>query len=282
MTLAVTGATGQLGRLVIQRLTKKNTKNLVALVRSPQKAHDLGVPARQADYDRPETLEAALNGVETLLLISSSEVGKRATQHQNALDAARRAGVKRIVYTSLLHADTSGLSIAAEHHQTESALRASGIPHTILRNGWYIENHTATIRGALASGAVIGSAGAGRFSSATRADFADAAVAVLTSAGHEGKLYELAGDAAFTLADFAAELSRQSGKSIPYKNLAVDEYVAALAGLGLPAEIAQAVASWDVAASRGDLYEGDNALSQLIGRPTTPLANVIAETLRAL
>lgn len=281
MKIAITGATGHLGRLVVGKLKEKvSTDNIIALVRSPQKAADLGVEARQADYNKPETLGTALHGIDTLLLISGSEVGKRAAQHQNVIQAAKQAGVKWIVYTSILHADTSSISLAEEHRATEAALRDSGIPYTILRNGWYTENYTASIPGALAGGAFIGSAGEGKISSATRADFADAAVAVLTGEGHPGKIYELAGDEAYTLRDLAAEISRQTGKNIPYKNLPEADYAAALTSFGLPEGLAQAIAGWDVAASQGNLFDDNRQLSALIGRPTTPLPVAVADALQ--
>ncbi|CAO3382144.1 SDR family oxidoreductase [Azospirillum argentinense] len=280
MTIAVTGATGQLGRLVIARLKETvPASGIVALVRSPAKAADLGVEAREADYGNSETLARALAGVDTLLLISSNEIGQRAAQHRNVVNAAKAAGVGRIVYTSLLHADRSPLSLAEEHRATEADIKASGIPFTILRNGWYTENHTGSVGAALAGGAFIGSAGDGRISSATRADYADAAVAVLTGAGHEGKTYELAGDAAVTLADLAAEISRQSGKDIPYRNLPEADYAAILAGFGLPETFAKGIASWDSDASRGALFDDGRQLSALIGRPTTPLSAAVAAAL---
>lgn len=282
MKTAITGATGQLGRLVVERMKEKmGAENLIALVRSPQKAANLGVEAREADYDKPQMLEPALKGVDTLLLISGSEVGKRAAQHQRVIEAAKKAGVKHIVYTSLLHADTSTLSLAEEHRATEKALKASGIPHTLLRNGWYTENYTSAIPGALGAGALIGSAGDGRISSATRVDFAEAAVAVLTSKGHDGKVYELAGDDAYTLSELAAEISRQSGREISYKNLPEADYAAALTGFGLPEELANAIAGWDVAASRDDLFDDSRQLSALIGRSTTPLSVAVADALKA-
>lgn len=280
MTIAVTGATGQLGRLVIARLKETvPASGIVALARSPAKAADLGVEAREADYGNPDALARALAGVDTLLLISSNEIGQRAAQHRNVVNAAKAAGVGRIVYTSLLHADRSPLSLAEEHRATEADIKASGIPFTILRNGWYTENHTGSVGAALAGGAFIGSAGDGRISSATRADYADAAVAVLTGSGHEGKTYELAGDEAVTLADLAAEISRQSGKDIPYRNLPEADYAAILAGFGLPDAFAKGIASWDVDASKGALFDDGRRLSALIGRPTTPLSAAVAAAL---
>ncbi len=282
MTIAITGATGQLGRLVIAQLKHKlPAAQIVALARDTAKAADLGVTVREADYGRPDTLEKALAGVDKLLLISSSEVGQRAVQHRNVIAAAKRAGVKQIIYTSLLHADRSPLSLADEHRQTEAELKASGVPHTILRNGWYTENYTGSIGGALQGGAFIGSAGDGRISSAPRADFAAAAVAVLTSEGHAGKVYELAGDDAYTLTELAAEVSKQTGRQIPYKNLSQADYAAALAGFGLPAPLADAIAGWDVGASQGALFDDGRQLSVLLGQPTTPLSTAVADALKA-
>ena len=281
MTIAVTGATGQLGRLVIERLKAAAPAGeaVIALARDPAKGADLGVDVREADYDRPETLAAALAGVDTLLLISSSEVGAREAHHRNVIEAAKAAGVKRIVYRSLLHADTSTLSLAEEHRVTEALLRASGVPFTILRNGWYTENYAGSIPGAVAGGAVAGSAGEGRIAAAARADFADAAVAAVLGAGHEGKTYELAGDEAFTLAGLAAEISRQTGRDIPYRDLSEADYAALLAGFGLPAGLAAAIAGWDVEASKGALFHDGRELSTLIGRPTTPLSASVAAAL---
>jgi NAD(P)H dehydrogenase (quinone) len=280
MTIAVTGATGQLGRLVIEQLKSRvGAGALLALVRDPAKAAGLGVTARAADYGRPETLAPALAGVETLLLISSSEVGQRVAQHRNVIDAARAAGVGRIVYTSLLHADVSPLSLAAEHLETEAMVKASGLAFTVLRNGWYTENYTGSLAAAVAHGALIGSAGEGRISSAARVDFAEAAAVVLTTPGHEGRVYELAGDDAYTLADLAAEVSRQAGKAVAYNNLPPADYAGALAGFGLPAALAQAIASWDVDASNGALFDDGRVLSRLIGRPTTPFSKVVAAAL---
>ncbi len=280
--IAITGATGQLGRLVVALLKQQvPPSSIIALVRSPEKAKNLGVTARVADYDTPATLVNALADIDTLLLISSNEVGQRAVQHHNVIAAAKQAGVKRIVYTSLLHADTSSLSLAEEHRQTEADLKASGVAFTILRNGWYSENYTGSIGGALAGGAFIGSAGNGKISAVPRADYAEAAVAVLTHEGQEGKVYELAADTAWTLTDLAAEVSRQTGKHIPYKNLAEADYAAALTSVGLPAPLATAIASWDVSASQGALFDDSHQLSKLIGHPTTPLSVPVAAALKA-
>jgi NAD(P)H dehydrogenase (quinone) len=281
MTIAVTGATGQLGQIVIEKLKQKVPAfDIVALVRSPEKAAKLGVASRAADYTKPETLEAALSGVDTLLLISSNEIGQRAVQHLNAINAAKKAGVKRIVYTSLLHADVSPLNLAPEHRDTEAALKASGVPYTILRNGWYAENYTASIGGALAGGAFIGSAADGKVSAAPRLDYAEAAAVVLTGIGHEGKTYELAGDTAWSLTELAAEISKQTGKDIPYKDLPPADYAAALKSFGLSEGLAEGLASWDVDMSKGALFDDGKQLSALIGRPTTPLSATVADALK--
>jgi NAD(P)H dehydrogenase (quinone) len=283
MTIAVTGATGQLGRIVVRDLkTRVASTNILALVRSTAKAADLGVSAREADYDRPETLGPALAGVDTLLLISASEVGKRAAQHHNIIEAAKRASVKRVVYTSLLHADSSPLKdLAAEHVAAENELKASGLPYTILRNGWYTGNYTGSIPAALANGAFLGSAGEGRISSATRADFAEAAVVAVTESGHDGQTYELAGDESYTLSDLAAEVSRQTGRTIPYRNLPEAEYAAALTRAGLPDWLARMIAGWDTGVEQGALFDDGHELSKLIGRPTTSLSDAVRETLSA-
>lgn len=277
MKIGITGATGQLGSLITAHLQKNSRKDLIALVRSPEKIE--GLEARKFDYNEPSSMTESLKGIDHLLLISGNEIGQRARQHENVIEAAKEAGVKWIVYTSLLRADSSTISLAGEHLQTEILLKESGIPFTILRNGWYTENYTGSIPGAVAAGAFIGSAGAGKISSASRSDFAEAAAVVLTTAGHQGNVYELAGDESFTLADFALEISKQSGKDIPYQNLSEEEYSQTLKGFGIPDTMADAIASWDVSASRGDLYSEDKTLSKLIGRSTTPMAATVKTTL---
>lgn len=280
MKIGITGATGHLGRLVVKQLKEKvAADHIVALVRNTQKAAELGVESRIFDYDKPETLSGSLQGIDHLLLISGNEIGQRKTQHENVIRAAQEAGVKWIVYTSLLHADTSSLSLAEEHLLTEKALQSSGIPYTILRNGWYTENYTASVPAAITHGVLIGSAGEGQISSAARADYAEAAAVVLTSSNEQGKVYELVGDEAYTLADLAAEISKQIGKTIPYQNLSEAEYTAALISAGLPEGLAAAFASFDVGASKGDLYDNNKQLSSLIGRPTTTLAAAVREAL---
>ena len=282
--IAVTGATGQLGRLVIDALLEKvPAASVAALVRDPAKAADLaarGVSLRQADYSQPETLFPALEGVDTLLLISSSEVGQRAPQHQAVIDAAAAAGVGLIAYTSILHADSSPLALAEEHRATEAALAASGLDHVLLRNGWYSENYAGSVLTAAEHGAVIGAAGEGRIAAAARADYAAAAAAVLADpAAHAGKTYELAGDTAFTLADLAAEIARQSGKPVSYQNMPQAAYAEALKGFGLPGPFAEILADSDVGASRGGLFDDCHALSALIGRPTTPMSEMVKSAL---
>ena len=278
-TYAVTGSTGHLGRLVIaDLLARVPSDEIVALARTPSKGADLGVTVRTFDYDRPETLPPALEGVDRLLLISASEVGKRVPQHQAVIDAAKAAGVSLIVYTSVLHAPDSLLGLADEHRQTEAALAESGVPFALLRNGWYTENYTMGVATSLEHGGMIGAAGEGRIASATRADYAAAAAAVLTGElPASGTIYELAGDDAFTLTDFAAALSELSGKTVGYTNLPPEDYAAALEGAGLPEPVAAMLADSEKGAAQGGLYSDDKTLSRLIGRPTTPWR----ETLKA-
>lgn len=280
MTIAITGATGHLGQLVIEKLKQKvDASEIVALVRTPAKAAGLGVATREADYTRQDTLDVALKGVDTLLLISGNEIGQRAVQHENVIRAAVKNDVKRIVYTSLLHADKSPLNLAPEHVQTEQALKNSGLDYTILRNGWYSENYTGSIAPALGLGAFYGSAGEGKISSAPREDYAEAAVVALTGQGHEGKTYELAGDEFYTLTDLAAEITAQSGKDIPYRNIPEADYAAALKNAGLPDGFAEAIASWDTGASQNALFDDSHVLSKLIGRKTTPIAVSVQKAL---
>jgi NAD(P)H dehydrogenase (quinone) len=278
MTIAITGATGQLGRLAIGAL-KARGQSPIALVRDPAKAADLGVEARVFDYKATETLAPALKGVTTLVLISSNDFDDRAGQHRNVIAAAKAAGVGRILYTSLLNATKSTMLLAADHKATEEAILASGLTYTILRNGWYTENHTGSLGGAIAAGAMIGSAGAGRFSSAARADYADAIAATAATSGHDNAIYELAGDVAYSYADMAAEVSRLTGKTIPYNDLPPDTYAGILESFGLPAGFAYVLADSDVQAGKGALFNDSRTLSRLIGRPTTPMAVTVAAAL---
>ena len=278
--IAITGATGQLGQHVIEELLKTvPASQIVAIVRNLAKAEALrqqGVVVRQADYTDEAAFTTALNGVDKLLLISSSEVGQRAVQHQNVINAAKAAGVKFIAYTSLLHADKSPLGLHVEHVETENALAASGVPYALLRNGWYTENYLASAPAALEHGVFIGAAGDGKIASATRADYAAAAARVISEAGHEGKVYELAGDSAWTLTQLAAELTKQSGKQVTYQNLSETDFAAALKSVGLPDGLADILADSDVGASKGGLFDDSKTLSKLIGRPTTTLAESVS------
>lgn len=281
--IAVTGATGQLGRLVIENLLHTEpASSIVALVRDPAKAADLsllGVQVRQADYTQPASLRTALVGADKLLLISSSELGQRATHHRAVIDAAIDCEVKLIGYTSILHADTSPLGLVDEHQQTEAMLQASAIPFVVLRNGWYTENYTISIPTALAHGVLMGSAGDGKIASASRGDYAAAAALAMTLPDQAGRIYELAGDTAYTLSEFAAEISRQSGKPVDYMNLPREEYKTALLGFGLPEPIADLIADSDNGAAQGGLFDDQHQLSTLIGRPTTPMAETITAQL---
>jgi len=269
-----------LGRIVVEKLNQKlAAESIVALVRTPEKAADLGVEARIFDYTKPESLVAALQGIDKLLLISSNEIGQRLTQHKAVIKAAKQAGVKLLVYTSILHANTSSLGLAGEHLATEAVLKTSGLTYIILRNGWYTENYIGSAKGAIGAGAFIGCAGDGKISSAARVDFAEAAAVVLAGEGHENKIYELAGDEAYTLTELAAEISRESGKTIPYNNLTETQYTDILKSFGLPEGIALMLSDSDTGASKGGLFDDSHVLSTLIGRPTTPLAIVLSESL---
>lgn len=283
--IAITGATGQLGRLVLDALLQRVPANeLIALVRDPAKARDLatrGVAIRRADYNAPDTLREALAGVERLLLISSNELGQRTAQHRAVIQAAKAAGVKLLAYTSVLRADTSVLGLAVEHRDTEAALAASGVPGVLLRNGWYSENYAAGIPAATAHGAMLGCAQQGRIASASRADYALAAAVVLTSEGQAGKVYELAGDNAYTLDQLAAEIGTQAGKDVVYKDLSQQAYREALLGFGLPEGLAGLLSDSDAGAAQGALFDDSKALSQLISRPTTPIAQTVRDALRA-
>ena len=277
--IAITGATGQLGRLVIQTLLKSvPAGEIVAAVRNTQKANDLaalGIQVRHADYDQADTLVKAFQGADKLLLISASEIGRRLPQHRAAIDAAKKAGVGLLAYTSILRADTSPLPLAAEHKATEALIQASGIPSVVLRNGWYSENYLASVPAALQYGVLLGSAGEGHIASAARLDYAEAAAAVLTKSNQAGLVYELAGDESYTLAEFAQEIARQFGKNVAYQNLPEAEFKSALVSAGLPESIATLLSESDVGASKGGLFDNSRQLSQLIGRPTTPIATQV-------
>ncbi|EBM8828578.1 SDR family oxidoreductase [Salmonella enterica subsp. enterica serovar Kentucky] len=279
--IAITGATGQLGQHVIENLLKTTpASHLVAIVRNPKKAAPLsqrGITVRQADYANEAALTTALQGVDKLLLISSSEVGQRTAQHRNVIQAAIAAKVKFIAYTSLLHADKSPLALADEHIETEKMLAESGISHTLLRNGWYTENYLASVPAALKHGVFIGAAGEGKIASAMRADYA--AARVIREEGHAGNVYELAGDDAWTLSQLADELTHQSGKKIVYQNLSEVDFAAALKGAGLPDGLADMLANSDAGAAKGGLFDDSHTLRKLIGRPTTRLTESLRSVL---
>jgi NAD(P)H dehydrogenase (quinone) len=282
--IVVTGATGKLGRHVIEVLLKKvPAGKIVAAVRSPKNAADLaalGVVVRAADYAKPDTLTSAFAGAEKVLLISSNALGAREEQHKAVIRAAAEAKVKLLAYTSVLRAETSKLILAKEHLATEALIRESGLPFAFLRNGWYLENNTEALGPALEHGVILGASADGRFSSAARADYAGAAAEVLTAAGHENKVYELAGETSFSKAELAATVSRLSGKTVIYKNLSESEYAGALAGFGLPAELTEMLADSDEQASKGELESDSQDLRTLIGRPTMTLEEAVKTALK--
>jgi len=282
--IAITGANGQLGQLVIEELLKRvSADQIIALVRSPEKAEAFkaqGIQVRKADYNQADTLVDALQGVEKLLLISGSEIGQRAKQHQAVIDAAKEANVSFLAYTSLLKTDVSKMILSQEHKVTEQAIKDSGLPATILRNGWYNENYTGNIAAVLEHKAVVGAGGEGKISPAARGDYAEAAAVVLTSSqDHIGKVYELAGDHAFTQADYAAEIASQTGEQIAYQALSQTDYAAMLVQVGLPEGFAAVLADSDALMVEGTLLDESRTLSQLIGRPTTLIQDSIKAAL---
>jgi NAD(P)H dehydrogenase (quinone) len=276
MTIAITGATGQLGRLAIAAL-KARGATPIALARDPGKAADLGVETRAFDYTTADP--AALKGVETLVLISSNDFNDRAGQHRKVISAAKAAGVRHILYTSILKGDQSPMILAEDHVATEATIRASDIPATILRNGWYTENYTGALGAAVQHGAIIGAAGEGKVNSAARKDYAEAIAVTATDASHAGRTYELAGDIAHSGADFAATVAKAAGKPVAYVPMSQADYAQALIGFGLPEGFAQVLADSDARAGEGALADDSRTLSRLIGRPTTPIAATIAAAL---
>ncbi|MBU4215777.1 MAG: SDR family oxidoreductase [Actinobacteria bacterium] len=281
MSIVVTGASGHLGRLIVTELLAAGADpaTVVAGARRPETVADLGVQVAALDYTEPQTLVAAFTGADTVMLVSSSEVGQRAVQHQAVIDAAVEAGVGRIVYTSASHADTSDLVVVPEHRVTEAALHASGLTWTILRNNWYTENYVGSVEGARATGVLLGAAGDGRVASATRADYAAAAAAVLLGEGHEGKVYELSGDHAWDYPELAAVIGELIGREVVYRDLPGEEYVAALVAAGVPEGGAQFAAAADAGIKAGLLADATADLRTLIGRPTTPLVEALRAAL---
>jgi len=285
--IVVTGATGKLGRLVIEALIRRgiDPSQIVAAGRSAERLDELasrGLRVAKIDYADPESLRSAFAGADQVLLVSGPELGQRVRLHGNAIDAARSAGVGRLAYTSIAHAESSSLLLAQEHRGTEELLAASGLPYVLLRNSWYVELYTEPLATTLANGVIVGSAGDGEVSAATRADYAEAAAAVQAAGGRESATYELGGDEAFTLPEVAAEITVQSGTTVAYKDLPTADYQQALVGFGLPAELAAVLADADRGLAAGDLRVDTGDLSRLIGRPTTTLAEAVAVGLKAL
>ncbi len=286
MTTVVTGATGKLGRLVVEALLRRGVaaSEIVATGRAVERLGDLaaaGVAVRPADFDDPQSLRSAFAGARRLLLVSASEVGTRVRQHRNAIEAAQATGVEHVAYTSIANAARASVILSPDHRATEESLRACGLGFTILRNSWYLELYTDQLATYLGSGAVLGAAGDGRVSAATRADYAEAAAAVLTGDAQANKVYELGGDESFTLTELAAEISRQTGKNVSYQNLPVAEYQQALAGFGVPEPAAALYADCDRAIAAGELVVEGHDLSDLLGRPTTSMPQAIADALAA-
>jgi NAD(P)H dehydrogenase (quinone) len=287
MSIVVTGATGHLGRLVVESLLAADVPpgDISAVVRNEGKAAGLvarGVEVRTADYDRPETLASAFRAGDRLLLISATEVGRRVPQHAAVIDAATAAGVAQLAYTGVLGGPAADFALADEHKATEQLILDSGLPYTFLRNSLYSEVFTDNLGTALERGAVAVHAGTGRLASASRPDLAAAAAAVLTGEGHLGRAYELSGDTAWSFTEFAAEVSRQTGRTVTYDDVSAEARLAMLTGAGLPEPVASILVGMEGAIGRGLLAATPGDLARLIGRPTTPIADSIAESLKGL
>jgi NAD(P)H dehydrogenase (quinone) len=286
MSIVITGATGQLGRHVVEALLERNVpaEEIVATGRSIEKLAGFaarGVQVKAMDYADPVSVAAALKGARKVLLISGNAVGERVAQHRTVIEAAKAEGVDLIAYTSVANADTSEMKLAEEHQATEALLKEAGVPFALLRNGWYLENYTDQLPGALAQGAVVGSAGDGRISGASRVDYAQAAATVLLAGDQAGKIYELGGDEAFTMTELAAEISAAAGKTITYQDLTARDYVGMLSGAGVPQAFAEILADSDLGIARGDLLVTAGDLRMLIGRPTTSLADAVRSAVSA-
>ena len=283
MKIAITGATGQLGSIVIEKLLlQTEANNIVALVRNPANATHLtaqNIEVREFDYDRPETLVPALSGIDKLLLISANEVGRRTPQHKAVIDAAKVVGVPYLAYTSLLRADTSPLGLAQEHRETEKLIQDSGLRYTFLRNNWYSENYLAGVAHTIEIGTLFGAAQDGRISSASRIDYAEAAAKVLTSTGHDIKTYELAGSESFTKADLAQFISQAAHKPVIYQNLSADDLRQGLIQASLPTHLIDVIVDADVQTAKGAMYSDSKDLEQLIGRKTTSIQDAIKAAL---
>jgi NAD(P)H dehydrogenase (quinone) len=279
-SFAVTGATGHLGRLAVDALLRRGIPagNVFALVRDPEKAKDLadlGVGIREADYDRPDTLGPALEGIERLLLVSSPDPGDRVRQHTAVIQAADAADVGFVVYTSVLHADETELVLAPEHAATEDVLQGSGLPFAVARNGWYTENYTARIEEFLARGEIVGAAGDGRISAATRADYAEAAASLLTGDIADQQGYWELGGPSFTMTELAETITGVTGTAVSYRDLSVEAFADHLAEAGLDRPTAEFVAALDGSAARGELETDSPALENLLGRAPTPLVDAV-------
>ncbi|MGO4121727.1 SDR family oxidoreductase [Arthrobacter sp. YAF16] len=287
MSIVVTGATGQLGRLVIESLLQRGVPagQIVATGRAVERLAEFagrGLQVRAMDYDDAATVTDALKGATKVLLISGSEVGRRVRQHRAVIDAAVAESVGLIAYTSIANADSTGMKLAAEHQATEALLAQSGLPYVLLRNGWYLENYTEQLQGTLAQGVFAGSAGDGKVSAAARADYAEAAAAALMAEDQAGKVYELGGDEAFSMAELAGEIAEASGQPIAYQDLPAADYAAMLAGFGVPLDFADILADSDLGIARGDLHVTTTQLRTLIGRPTTPMSEAVRSAVSAL
>ncbi|WP_462413659.1 SDR family oxidoreductase [Neobacillus sp. Marseille-QA0830] len=286
MKILVTGATGKLGSKVVETLLKSiPASDLAVSVRNPEKAEGLrarGVEVRKGDFDRPETLDTAFAGIDSLLIISADGDNEtRIRQHTDAVKAAERAGVKFIAYTSLANATESKNLMAPPHVATEAAIKKTGIPYSFLRNNWYLENEIGSIQGAIAGAPWVTSAVEGKVGWALQQDYADAAAAVLVGNGHENTVYELSGPL-LTQEELASALGSVLGKEIPVQQVSDEQYAEIMKGLGVPDFAIPIVVGIQESIRNGSLDVESNDFEKVLGRPVTPINEAMAQLVQTI
>lgn len=289
-TLLVTGASGQLGRLVLDSLlaSGKSPASIIATTRDTAKLADYaakGVIVRLADFDDAASLDAAFAGADKVLIISTDALdqpGKRLAQHKAAVAAAKEAGAKHILYTSMPQPDDSLVTFAPDHLGTEEAIKATGIPYTILRDGWYAENLFMSLPHALETGSWYTSTGEGRIAHITRADTAAAIAGAVLKAGNESKTYTLTGTKSRTAEEIAAIVSAATGKPLKVVHVTDAQLAEGLKAAGLPEGFIPTIVSFDANTREGKIASVTSDAETLSGRKPTSFEDFVAASKAAL